>query len=71
MAAVSQMPDMPGKEMPVGACHAYKPAYNVFFDFKTDHLRLFLDPFFTLSYSNPTSWFGPTLFHSFQPAFAL
>lgn len=55
MAALGQMPDMPGKEMSVGACHAYQPAYNVFFDLKTDHLRLFFGPFFTLSYSNSTS----------------
>jgi len=58
MAAVGQMPDMPGKEMSVSAGHAYQPAYNVFFNLKTGHLRLFFGPFFTLSYSNSTSWLG-------------
>jgi len=62
MSAVGQMPDMAGKEMSIGACHAYQPAYNGVFDLKTGHLRLFFGPFFTLSYFNSTSWFGPTLF---------
>ena len=62
MAAVGQTPDMPWKEMSVGACHAFQPAYNVVFDLKTGHLRLFFGPFFMISYFTSTGCFGPTLF---------